>query len=375
MKILIAADIFPPQTGGPATYSVAIANELTKHGVDVGIVSLNPKSDKTQVTCKIKHTSSNSKIFRYIEYFGLLLQEAKNYDIIYAMGPVNAGLPSLIAGMIRRKKVVTKVVGDYAWEQGIQRFGVKDLIDPFQKKTNYSFKVQVLKKIESFVVKNVDQVIVPSNYLKSIVTGWGAKPDNVTVVYNAVHLSKAEQKNHPNEKWIVSVARLVPWKGMEVLIDAFGDIRHQVKGSRLKIIGGGPELEKLKKKVKDQYLDSVVELIGNLPREQALTYLASSDVFVLNSAYEGLSHVLLEALSFDRLIIASNAGGNPEIIKPGETGELFDYNNKEQIKEKLLSALKGEMKSPTKNEDFFRQFTFDRMFSQTKQTLEKICKN
>ncbi len=372
MKILIAADIFPPQTGGPATYSVAIANELTKHGVDVGIVSLNPKSDKTQVTCKIKHTSSNSKIFRYIEYFGLLLREAKNYDIIYAMGPVNAGLPALLAGMIRRKKVVTKVVGDYAWEQGIQRFGVKDLIDPFQKKTDYSFKVQVLKKIQSFVVKNADQVIVPSRYLKTIVTGWGAKEKNVTVIYNAVHLSKAEPKNHPNEKWIVSVARLVPWKGMELLIDAFGDIRHQVKGSRLKIIGGGPELEKLKKKVKDQYLDSVVELIGNLPREQALTYVASSDVFVLNSAYEGLSHVLLEALSFDRLIIASNAGGNPEIIKPGETGELFGYNNKEQIKKKLLSALHGEIKSPTKNDEFIRQFTFDHMFRQTKQTLENI---
>jgi len=372
MKVLIAADIFPPDTGGPATYCVAMASELTKHGVDVAIVSLNPKSDKTKVTCKIKHTTSKSKIFRYIEYFGLLLREAKNYDIIYAMGPVNAGLPSLLVGIIRRKKVVTKVVGDYAWEQGIQRFGVTDLIDPFQKKTNYSFKVQLFKKTQSFVVKHADRVIVPSNYLKSIVVRWGAKEKNVTVIYNAVHLGKAEPKNHPDEKWIISVARLVPWKGMEVLIDAFVDVRHQVRGSRLKIIGGGPELEKLKKKVKDEYLDDVVEILGNLPREQVLIYIASSDVFVLNSAYEGLSHVLLEALSFDKVIISSNAGGNPEIIKPGETGELFDYNNKEQIKEKLLSALHGEIDNPTKNEEFFRQFIFENMFNQTKQTLENV---
>ena len=45
MKILIAADIFPPQSGGPATYVVALANELAKKGDIVKIVSLNPESD------------------------------------------------------------------------------------------------------------------------------------------------------------------------------------------------------------------------------------------------------------------------------------------------------------------------------------------
>ena len=143
MRILIAADIFPPQPGGPATYVVTLANELTKIGDDVKVVSLNPKADDNAVMCKAFHTAYKSKILRYLSYFFLLLKHSKGADLIYAMGPVNAGFSALLVSKLRHKKLAVKVVGDYAWEQGVQRFGVKESIDEFQTKNKYPLLLRV----------------------------------------------------------------------------------------------------------------------------------------------------------------------------------------------------------------------------------------
>src|SRR3989344_2653706 len=212
MNILIAADIFPPQFGGPATYSVTIANELTKKGENVKIVSLNPDSDKKVVICKIDIVKNKNKFLKYFEYIFLLIKNAIKSDVIYAMGPVNAGFPAMIASKLTGKKLVVKVVGDYAWEQGVQRFGVKDSIDIFQTKNNYSFMVRLLKWIQKIVVKN-------------IVVGWGVSENCVVVVYNSSsYVGVCPVEKAEEEKWIISAGRLVPWKGMLELIEIMPEI-------------------------------------------------------------------------------------------------------------------------------------------------------
>ena len=96
MKILIAADIFPPQAGGPATYAVTLANELVKQGIEVSIVSLNSHSDKKVLDNRVALFSvkSSFKPLRYWQYYRLLLARGRSADVIYAMGPVNAGWPA-----------------------------------------------------------------------------------------------------------------------------------------------------------------------------------------------------------------------------------------------------------------------------------------
>ena len=65
----------------------------------------------------------------------------RNADIIFAQDPVSVGFPAACAAKILRKKFLLKIVGDYAWEQGMQRFGISDLIDEFQRK-KYGFAVE-----------------------------------------------------------------------------------------------------------------------------------------------------------------------------------------------------------------------------------------
>ena len=379
MKLLIAADIFPPESGGPATYAVTLAKELTKQGDQVVIVSLNPNSDRSTVSCFLFPVSFQNKLLRYFQYLYLLFKHSKAVDVIYAMGPVNAGFPAWLAARLRRKKLVVKVVGDYAWEQSTQRFGVTDSMAVFQKQRHYSAIVQFLKWLESFVVRHADRVIVPSDYLRGIVLGWGAKADQVEIVYNAVELKVVAAVAKPNEeRWIVSVGRLVPWKGMEALVSIASEIITEHPNLKLKIIGDGPEREKLRLKIEDLRLKDCVELLGNLPREQTLSFIHAADVFVLNSGYEGLSHVLLEALSFSRPVLVSDVGGNPEIIIKNQTGDLFEYNNHVQIREKIREFLQNpSLHLPKLNTDdlFFDRFKLSTMIAKTKQTLEKVCAN
>lgn len=392
MKILIAADIFPPQPGGPATYVVALANELTKIGDDVVVVSLNPEADDNAVICNAYHTKYKNKLLRYFHYLLLLAKHSKSADVVYAMGPVNAGLPALVVSKLKRKNLVVKVVGDYAWEQGVQRYGVKGSIDEFQKRKNYSFNVRILKFIQKFVVRHANSVVVPSKYLKGIVVGWGLSWHCVQVIYNSSNFKDFVPREKPkDEKWIISVGRLVSWKGMDILIDVVSDIAKTIPNLKLKILGDGPELDKLRLKVKDQKLENIVDLPGAMPRNEVLSYLSASDIFVLNSAYEGLSHVMLEALHLGIPVLASNKGGNPELILPGKNGNLFELNNKEEIKKKIFkflgnqpladltgslqaSSVQGLLWSEKEKQEFFDQFSLEKMVGETKEVLRIVCK-
>ncbi len=374
MNILLASDIFPPESGGPATYVVGLANALQKQGHTVQIITLNAHPKKDAVSCPLFFVQAKSKLVRYFEYGYLLWKQSVGVDAIYAMGPVNSGFPAFLVSKLRRKKLFVKVVGDYAWEQGMQRFGVNDLIDVFQNK-KYDFSVECLRWIQSFVTRHAHGVIVPSEYLKRIVHGWGVKQNKIYRIYNSVHFKAVDpivKKN--NEMWIVSVGRLVPWKGFPMLMDAVWELQKEFASLRLKIIGSGPEQKNLKLRINDKKLESFVELVGEVSHEKTLAYIQGADIFVLNSGYEGLSHVMLEALSLGRPVMASRVGGNPELLEPFNMGKLFGYNNKDEIKNIIRSSLaSGEWNhsgaSSDQRKEFFEQFSFDFMIEQTKKVL------
>jgi len=118
-----AADIFPPEIGGPATYSYKIAHKLYAkgHTVLVTCYSRDAVSGESNPFPVVRIRISGIKAVHYIKYFINLFKVAKHADVIYAQGPVASGFPSIIAGKVLRKKVVIKVVGDYALVQHYTR--------------------------------------------------------------------------------------------------------------------------------------------------------------------------------------------------------------------------------------------------------------
>ena len=339
MNILIAADIFPPSVGGPATYSFLLLRELSSMGYTISILTLTPKRLPHEPAGVFRVIHSFFPL-RYFEYYRLLKKHGQGVDIIYAMGPVNAGLPALFVARALRKPLVVKVVGDYAWEQGVARFGVKELPDEFQHK-RYGLRVSMLRWIEQFVCKRARAVVVPSEYLKKIVMGWGVSAESVHVIYNAapnVHAQSSETLPSvlQNRKIIFSAGRLMPWKGMQTLVEIMPELVAHDSSLHLVIAGSGPEKETLVELVKKLKLEHAVTLLGKAEAGDMQAWFQQAHVFVLNSGYEGMAHTILEAFAYGCPVVASNTCGNPELVAHEKTGLLCEYNDAVGLKKAII---------------------------------------
>ena len=137
---------------------------------------------------------------------------------------------------------------------------------------------------------------------------------------------------------IVSAGRLVPWKGFQVLIESLQDLPN----TTLVIIGDGPEQEVLQKKINDLQLNDRVRLVGRLSKDALGASIKAADIFVLNTAYEGLSHQLLEVMDLGVPIVSTKVGGNPELIKDGSSGILVPFNDRHE----LVTAIRRIIDNP-----------------------------
>ena len=435
MKVLIATGIYPPDVGGPATYSKALFEELPKYNIGGKKIEVQILSFGT-----VRHLPP---IVRHIMYFLKVLRLGGSADIIFAQDPVSVGLPAMLVAKILKKKFLLKVVGDYAWEQGAQRFGVKEVLDEFLDR-KYGWRVEFLRKIEKSVANGADKIIVPSEYLKKVVMKWGIGPEKIKVIYNAFELFGSKEITPPpplilmgetreklslsqNDKIIVSAGRLVPWKGFDVLIEIMPEILKIIPDAKLIIIGDGPErgnLENIARGVvgpKAQVLQDLAQtngasraipqsrlqsnrgsatksgqanmrvlakfgaeaennapsiiFTGNLPREKVLEYLAATDIFVLNTSYEGLSHQILEAMAVGCPVVTTDAGGNPELITDSESGLLVKFNDKNGLKSKILEVLSNTALAQKLAQNASKkasEFSKERMLKETVNLLENI---
>lgn len=354
MKVILATGIFPPDIGGPATYTEKLAKEFQTRGIKTKVICYSDvKKYGNYKFPVIRISRKYPKIIKHFLYFLELLKLTQNGDVIYAQNPISVGFPSLLVSKILKKKLIVKVVGDAAWESYVNKTSrtkvslVRDRqkfdnLEVFQKK-KYDFFTEFIRKIQKFVLKNAEKIITPSQYLKNIICGWDISEGKVEVIYNAVEeidfdilKEEAKKKIGIEGDIILSIGRLSPWKGFDALIDVFPDLLRENPDFKLVIVGEGEEKENLESRIKNLELEDRVKLIGKVDHKEIPFYFKAADIFILNSAYEGLSHVILEAMQFGVLVIASNKGGNPELIKDGFNGFLVEYNHKEQIKKAIL---------------------------------------
>ena len=334
MKILIATGIFPPQSGGPATYSKLLVEQLPVLGHEVSVMNFG---DYLHLPKEVRHVVYTIRLFH----------ASRRVDVVYAQDPVSVGLPAYIVSKLSRRSFLLKVVGDYAWEQGSQRYCVTDSLDVFASATasfqTYPLAVRLLKRIQRRVALGAKQVVVPSEYLKKILMAWGVPAERITVIYNGFKMPEVNEANEgarlATKKMlglakhsVVSVSRLVPWKGFDCVIDVavkLGALENVPTDFRLYIVGDGPDRVKLEEKA--ARLKAPVTFVGKVEHEKVLAYLSACDVFVLNTSYEGFSHLLLEAMGCGVPIVTTPVGGNVELIADGKTGLLVGQNDEQAL--------------------------------------------
>ncbi len=194
----------------------------------------------------------------------------------------------------------------------------------------------------SFLAERASAVLTPSRFNADHMTReFGIAPRKIHVVPNGVdaaRFSPGERAKKTGGK-ILTVARLEPVKALHHLVDACALLKEKGVSFRTEIIGDGSQRDALAARIDRQGLTGVVELAGDLPREEVSRRLKSAEIFALSSRSEGLPVAVLEAMSCALPVVAPRITGMGELVEHEETGLLVEPESASLLAEALAALL------------------------------------
>ena len=169
-------------------------------------------------------------------------------------------------------------------------------------------------------------------------------------IYSGIEMDRfrpvsEQEKKRLREKWglrehdavIGIVSKLWDGKGHALLIRSFKEIRKERQEARLVIVGEGYLMESLKDLVSQLELSDAVIFTGFM--EDVPQIIATFDVAVLPSYFEGMGRVLLEAMAMEKPVVGTLVGGIPDLIEHGVNGYLVSPGNERELTSAVLKIL------------------------------------
>lgn len=145
----------------------------------------------------------------------------------------------------------------------------------------------------------------------------------------------------PGERTLVHISNFRPVKRVLDVVEIFERVHREVR-SRLILVGDGPERGKVEQLCRERDLCHAITFIGSLPLIEEI--LVGADLFLLPSETESFGLAALEAMSCEVPVIATTAGGLPEVVIDGETGHLRPVGDVEGMAASALDLLSDEPK-------------------------------
>jgi glycosyltransferase involved in cell wall biosynthesis len=318
-KVLLVTNIFPPQIGGPATFIDRLAHSLAKRDHKVTVVcSSTERRDPsdTKRPFAVRRVSLASRERYEIEVRLRLALEMARHRLIF----VN-GLERYVAevNQVTRRPFILKIVGDTVWETARNRGLTHLSIDDFQTDGRSQAQFAADLRTRKRWVDAASHIVVPSDYLRGLVEGWGVARERIAVIRNGTTspvTSAAVRPRRSQRLRALFVGRLTNWKGVETLLLA----ARRLEALDVEIVGDGPLWPHLVELSAQLGLTDRVLFRGRLSAEGVRDAMARSHVLVLTSLYEGLSHTVLEAFAAGLPCIVSDRGGNEEVVKDARNG-------------------------------------------------------
>ncbi len=368
MRLLIATGIFPPDHGGPARFVPELASAATRRGWQVRVLTLadvkQPLTRNTDGDYRVlavpRHWSRHRRVNAVTRY---LHKGLKSSDVLFANGLYEE---AALATAAARTPWVAKIVGDSVWERARNRGRTNEDIATFQT-VDLSTPLRLQRRLLSWSLARADTVVTPSNQLADIAEGWGLQQP--TVIPNGVPIKP--QTAHVPEIDVVSVCRLVPWKGLDVLIHACSEARLS-----LDIVGDGPLREHLRSLIESLGAQDLVTLTGAVGSHDVARSLDRARVFALNSSYEGMSFALLEARERGLPCVVGDNAGNRAVVREGVDGFVVDHLSVAKVRDALIRLVKdpelaGEMGSRAR-EDVVDRYSIDAATNVTLDIIEEV---
>lgn len=346
MKILLTTDTYFPMINGVATSTSNLYKELRKKGHDVKILTLS-HTKREKIDGDIYYLKSiKARVYPdariKFPFKNRLIKEIMDWkpDIIHSQTEFSTMIAAKhIAGKLDIPQIHTYHT---LYEDYLSYFPGMDAI-----------KRPALIKVTQLLLNTFDGVIAPTVKTEKVLLSYGVETD-IHVVPTGINLRKF-QKNFPLEekdklrielglraedRAIVYVGRIAEEKNISEIIALFSEMIKKVKNIKLLIVGGGPYLEELKLKVKDEKLSNQVIFTGMVKPEDVYKYYKTGDVFVTASTSETQGLTYIEALSSGCPIVCKYDKCIDGVILQGING--FSYREPKEFSQYVLNILSDE---------------------------------
>jgi L-malate glycosyltransferase len=193
-----------------------------------------------------------------------------------------------------------------------------------------------------------DGIVVNSQAVaRELMTEDGVPRSLLHLAYNGIDTDRFRSDGPrallpwPEPHLVIGVAcALRPEKGLFTLLDAFAQVLERWPHVRLLLVGGGPIEKQLSERSRQLHLGPACHFQGAV--DEVAPWLKPTDIFVLPSLSEALSNSLMEAMACGCCVVASDIGGNPELVEHGKTGLLFPAGDPRALAAALDSLVQDE---------------------------------
>ncbi|MCX6789764.1 MAG: glycosyltransferase family 4 protein [Candidatus Gribaldobacteria bacterium] len=323
MKILIATPLFPPEIGGPATYVFNLAQNLAKRGVEVLVISFGNSENllwerNENSFEKIIVPLKMAKGLRHISFFRQILQNGKNFDLIYIHDLWSVGLPVRLANIFSRKPLIVRLGGDSLWEVAVERGLTKTILPDYYEQSKND-RENLVKALQNFVLRGCHKVIFSSIFLQDIFLRYRPITQEQAIVLEnsqkiALAISAIEPLNN-QPPVLLYAGRLTKCKNLETLLKVFSEVSKKNSQLIFKIAGNGPQMVSLLDLAVRYGLGARLKFIGVLSASELAKEITQAWLCVLPSLSEVSPNFALECLSLKKPLILTKYNGLAENIK------------------------------------------------------------
>jgi glycogen(starch) synthase len=379
---VVARSVFPLHGyGGLERHAYDLVRALAERGVEVTLITRPPQPGRSAAISLVQPRIA----VEYVPYRTFPLAGRRGTTILdrataYPLFGLRAGRRALALVRERRADIVhglgASVLG-YARArneagaplvlnpQGLEEFGATDPGRVKLKRAAYL----PLRRAVLACAASADIIIATDRSLEPVVRRHlHVDAERVRTIPNAIDLCAIDALTDAalvaalRHRWNVcadetvlfSAGRLEQNKGFHVLIDALAAARHhgalEQRSWRWVCVGEGPYRERLEALVRARALGDRVRLIGRVTDAEMHAWHELATLFVHPTLYEGSSLVTLEAMAHRRAVVATNAGGLPDKVRPGVNGWLAPTGDASA----LAATLSGAVADLTRLEQFGR---------------------